>query len=421
MFGRVASIATRSVAPTTTHGAVTTTTARRGIADVYIGSTARTPIGSFRSSLADVPATKLGAIAVQGAIERAGGLEAADVEDGYMGNVISAGLGQAPARQAMVGAGCPFETEATTVNKVCASGMKAITLAAQNIQLGQRDVMVAGGMESMSQVPYINRNLRGGSGYGDQVSEDLILGDGLTDVYDDIHMGVCAEHTAEKYDISREAQDEFALESYRRSAEAWTSGKLSKEVVPVVIETRRGTTVVDTDEEFPKVKPEKVPKLRAVFKKDGTVNAANSSTLNDGAAAITLFSKAGLDKHPGVKPLARILGFADAALAPIDFPVAPAEATKKALAMAGKSVKDIDVWEINEAFAVVVLANMKILGIDADKVNVNGGAVSLGHPIGASGARIVATLAEQLEPGQLGCASICNGGGGSTAIVLEKM
>lgn len=398
---------------------------RRGYAtflprEVVIVSAARTPIGSFQSKLAKISATQLGSIAIKGALDQAG-VAADKVQEAYMGNVISAGAGQAPARQAVIGAGCPITTEATTINKVCASGMKAIMLAAQSIALGHRDIMIGGGMESMSQVPYIVRSMRTGAGYGHQTAEDLILGDGLTDTYNKFHMGMCGENTAEKLGISREEQDEYAINSYARSAKSVKEGRFVKEIVPVEVPQRKGDPLrIDEDEEYKNVNVNKVASLRTVFKKDGTITAANASTLNDGAAAVLLMARETAESM-GLKPLAAIRGFADAAIAPIDFPIAPAEAVPLALKNAGVSVSDISSWEVNEAFSVVALANMKILGLDASKVNMYGGAVSLGHPIGMSGARLVGSLAHQLESGQLGCASICNGGGAASAIVIEKL
>lgn len=388
--------------------------------DVVIVSSARTPIGSFQGKLASLSATRLGAISFKAAVQRAG-LTPQDIEEVYMGNVIAAGAGQAPARQVALEAGCPVTTEATTINKVCASGMKAVMMATQSIALGHREVMVAGGMESMSNVPYIVRSARAGAGYGHQTMEDLVLGDGLTDVYNKVHMGMCGEETAQKYSVGRPQQDQYALESYRRSAEATKAGRFKSEIVSVEVPQKKGAPLVlSEDEEYVNVNPDKVPSLRAVFKKDGTITAANASTLNDGACSVVLMSAAAAAQR-GIKPLARILAFADAAIAPIDFPTAPAHAVPRALQAAGLTVDDVALWEINEAFSVVVLANMKILGLDHKKVNVNGGAVSLGHPIGMSGARITATLAHQLQPGQKGVAAICNGGGGASAIVVEKL
>mmetsp|Transcript_15779 Transcript_15779/g.22029 ORF Transcript_15779/g.22029 Transcript_15779/m.22029 type:complete len:416 (+) Transcript_15779:38-1285(+) len=399
--------------------ATTAVAAAEGIPEVVIASAARTPIGSFSGSLSSIPCPKLGSIAIKGALERAG-VDVENVDEVIMGNVISAGSGQAPARQAAIGAGCKPSTVCTTVNKVCASGMKAIMLGAQSIQLGHSDVVVAGGMESMSNIPYIMRSARTGSGYGHQMVEDLLLADGLTDAYDNIHMGVCAEDAAEKHHVSREDQDEYALASYARSAAAAEDGRLAKEIVPVEVKTRRETKIVDMDEEYKNLNAEKVPTLRAVFKDGGTVTAANASKLNDGAAAVVLMSREEAEKE-GVTPIARIVGFADAEGPPIEFPTAPAKAVEKVLKRTGLSKDDIALWEVNEAFAVVALANQKLVGIDAEKLNPNGGAVALGHPIGMSGARLTGSLAHQLKPGEFGCASICNGGGGASAIIIEKL
>ncbi|KAI9179731.1 Acetyl-CoA acetyltransferase, mitochondrial [Blastocladiella emersonii ATCC 22665] len=383
---------------------------------VVIVSAARTPVGCFQGSLAKLTAPQLGAVAIKGAVEKAG-LTPADIEEVYMGNVVSAASGQSPTRQALIAAGCPESTEATTINKVCASGMKAIMLASQNIALGDRAVMVAGGMESMSNVPYYAPR---GAKYGNQVLLDGIVHDGLTDAYNKFHMGNCAENTAKVHGITREAMDTHAIESYKRSAAAWAAGVFDAEVVPVTVGSGPKAKVVTEDEEFKNVKFDKIPALRPVFVKDGTVTAANASTLNDGASAVILMSEAAA-KERGVKPLAEIVAFADAACAPIDFPVAPALAVPLALKKAGLAVKDIALWEINEAFSVVVKANEKILGLDPAKVNVAGGAVSLGHPIGSSGSRIVVTLTHLLKSGQYGVAAICNGGGAASAIVIRKL
>ncbi|KAK3549901.1 hypothetical protein QTP86_015518 [Hemibagrus guttatus] len=357
-----------------------TYTSRPTLNEVVIVSAARTPMGSFKGSLASLPATKLGSIAIKGAIEQAG-IPPEEVKEVYLGNVLQAGEGQAPTRQALLGAGLPLSTPATTINKVCASGMKSIMMAAQSLMCGHQDVMVAGGMESMSQVPYVMA--RETPPYGGVKMEDLIVKDGLTDVYNKFHMGNCAENTAKKSNISREEQDDYAINSYTRSKAAWESGILAKEVVPVSIPQRgKPDVVVKEDEEWRKVDFSKVPKLKAVFQKEnGTVTAANASTLNDGAAAVVLMT-ADAAKRLNVTPLARIVAFADAAVAPIDFPIAPAFAVPKVLSAAGVKKEDVAMWEINEAFSVVVLANIKMLDIDPSKVNINGGAVSLGHPIG---------------------------------------
>ncbi|XP_009333557.1 PREDICTED: acetyl-CoA acetyltransferase, mitochondrial [Pygoscelis adeliae] len=392
---------------------------QRTLNEVVIASAVRTPIGSFQGSLSSLPATKLGSIAIKGAIDRAG-IPAEEVKEAYMGNVLQAGQGQAPARQAVLGAGLPICTPTTTVNKVCASGMKSIMMAAQSLMCGSQDVMVAGGMESMSNVPYTMS--RGSTPYGGVKLEDLIVKDGLTDAYNHIHMGNCAENTAKKFTISREEQDTFAIGSYTKSKTAWDSGILKNEIVPVTISKKgKPDTEVKEDEEYKRVDFSKVPKLKAVFQKEnGTVTAANASTLNDGAAALVLMTTEAA-RRLKVKPLARIVAFADAAVDPIDFPIAPAHAVPKILSETGLKKEDIAMWEINEAFSVVVLANIKMLGIDPQKVNINGGAVSLGHPIGMSGARIVVHMAHALKQGQYGLAGICNGGGGASAILIEKL
>ncbi|CDR87428.1 acetoacetyl-CoA thiolase [Sporisorium scitamineum] len=385
------------------------------INDVFIISAARTPIGSFNGVLKKATAPELGVVAVKAAIERAG-LKPDQIEEVYMGNVLQGNVGQAPARQVALKAGCPDTTEATTINKVCASGMKAISLAAQNIALGQRGVMVAGGMESMSNAPYY---LPRGNSYGHVQATDAIIKDGLFDVYNQFAMGNCAENTAKKLSITREQQDAFAIESYRRSAEAWKANAFANEIAPVTISDKKGDMVISEDEEYKNVKLEKIPSLRPVFDKNGTITAANASTLNDGASAVVLASAAEVEKL-GVKPLAKIVAFADAACAPIDFPIAPAYAIPKALEKAGLTKDDIALFEINEAFSAVALANNQMLELDASKVNVLGGGVSLGHPIGSSGARIVVTLAYALKPGQYGCAGVCNGGGGASAIIIKR-
>ncbi|XP_041947295.1 acetyl-CoA acetyltransferase, mitochondrial [Alosa pseudoharengus] len=386
--------------------------------EVVIVSAARTPMGSFRGSLSSVPATKLGSVAIKAAVEQAG-IPVDAVKEVYMGNVLQAGEGQAPTRQALLGAGLPISTPATTINKVCASGMKSIMMAAQSLMCGHQDVMVAGGMESMSCVPYVmNRQT---PAYGGLHVEDLIVKDGLTDVYNKFHMGNCAENTAKNCSISREEQDAYAIKSYSQSKAAWESGVFAKEIVPVSIPQRgKPDIIVKEDEEWRRVDFSKVPKLKAVFQREnGTVTAANASTLNDGAAALVLMT-ADAAKKLNVNPLARIVAFADAATNPIDFPIAPAFAVPKVLEMSGVKKDDIAMWEINEAFSVVVLANIKMLDIDPNKVNVNGGAVSLGHPIGMSGTRIVGHMVHSLQSGQYGLAGICNGGGGASAILIQK-
>jgi len=388
--------------------------------DVVIVGAARTPIGSFRSSLASLRAPELGAIAIKGAVERAG-IDPAAVQEVYMGNVIAAGAQQAPTRQAALFAGLDKSTPCTTINKVCASGMKSVMMAAQSLMTGANEVMVAGGMESMSNIPYYMP--RGDSPYGGVKLVDGIVFDGLTDVYNKFHMGNCGENTAKKLEITREQQDEYAISSYQKSAAAWASGLLKNEITEVTIKGKRGKpdTVISEDEEYKKVNFAKFAKLATVFQREGgTVTAGNASTLNDGAGACVLMTAAAAERH-GVKPLARIVGFADAATDPIDFPIAPAFATPKLLKLTGVSKDEIAMWEVNEAFSVVVLANIKLGELDPSKVNINGGAVSLGHPIGMSGCRIVNHLVYALQPGQKGVASICNGGGGASAIMIEKL
>lgn len=388
--------------------------------DVVIVSMARTPIGSFLGSLSSVAAPKLGAIAIKGALDKIK-LEPSQVQEVLMGNVVQAGVGQAPARQAAMFAGIPNTVPCTTINKVCASGMKTIMQAAQSIALGDNDIVVAGGMENMSMVPHYV-HLRNGQKFGPTSLVDGLQKDGLVDAYDQNAMGVCADVCATEYEFSREDQDNFAIQSYKRSAAAWEQGKFNDEVVPVEVPQRRGEPViVSEDEEFKNVKLEKIPALRAAFTKDGTVTAANASTINDGAAALVLMS-AEKAKELNLKPLAKIKSYADAAHEPEWFTTAPSKALPKALDKAGITIGDVDYFEFNEAFAVVGLANMKILGLTDKNVNVNGGAVSLGHPLGCSGARIVITLLSVLEQNnaKIGAAAICNGGGGASAIVLEK-
>ncbi len=390
--------------------------------EVVIISAVRTPIGSFGGVLSSVPATKLGAIAIKAAIEKAG-IEASSVQEVIMGNVLQANEGQAPARQAAIFAGLSQDVPCTTVNKVCASGMKAISMAAQAIKAGDVDVVVAGGMENMSSVPHYLPGGRTGQKLGDMKLIDGLVKDGLTDVYNAVHMGSCAEICATDMNFSREEQDAFALESYKRSADAWAAGKFSEEVVPVEVPQRRGDAlVISEDEEFKNIRAEKVPTLRPVFKKDGTVTAANASTINDGAAAMVVMSKEKADEL-GLKPIAKIISYADAAQESEWFTTAPAKAVPLALNKANLSVDDIDYFELNEAFSVVGLANIKLMGLDADKTNVNGGAVSLGHPLGCSGVRILVTLIHVLKQNnaKLGAAGICNGGGGASAMVLENL
>jgi acetyl-CoA C-acetyltransferase len=388
--------------------------------EVVIVSAVRTPIGSFMGSLSSIDAPKLGAITIKGALEKIN-LNPSLVDEVLMGQVVQAGAGQAPARQAAIFAGIPNTVPCTTVNKVCSSGMKSIIQAAQSIALGDAEIIVAGGMENMSKIPHYY-HARIAKKFGPAQMEDGMQKDGLVDAYNNEAMGVCADACATEYDFSREEQDTFAIQSYKRSAEAWSRGKFDNEVVPVEVPQLRGEPiVVTTDEEFTNVKLEKIPALRPAFTKDGTVTAANASTINDGAAALVLMSK-DKAKELGLQPLASIKSYADAAREPEWFTVAPAKALPKALDKANINIDDVDYFEFNEAFSVVGLANMKILGLNDAKVNVNGGAVSLGHPLGCSGARIVVTLLNVLEQnnGKIGAAAICNGGGGASALILER-
>lgn len=389
--------------------------------EVVIVSAVRTPIGSFGGSLSSFSATQLGGFAIKAAVEKAG-IKAGDIQEVYMGNVLSANIGQAPATQAAKFAGLP-DLPSTTINKVCASGTKAIMLAAQSIALGENDIVVAGGMESMSNVPYYLDKARNGYRLGHGQITDGLVKDGLWDVYNDYHMGSAAELCATECGFSREEQDAFAISSYKKSQAAQTAGKFDSEIVPVEVKDRKGeVTLIDKDEEPFAVKFDKIPGLKPVFQKNGTVTAANASTLNDGAAALVLMST---DKAAelGLKPLAKILAYADAQQAPEWFTTAPSKAIPLALKRANKNISEVDFFEINEAFSVVSLANNKALALDDEKVNVNGGAVSLGHPLGASGARIVVTLLSVLSQnkGKIGVAGICNGGGGASAIVLENL
>jgi len=388
---------------------------------VYVVSAARTPMGSFLGALSGVPAPQLGAAAIKGALEQ-GGVSPEAIQEVFMGNVLQAGLGQAPARQAAMGAGIPHDVPCTTINKVCASGMKSIALATQAIASGDIDVAVAGGMENMSQVPHYFSG-RNGTKFGDMKLQDGMLLDGLTDVYNATHMGNCAELCAKEHQISRETQDDFAIESYERSARAWEAGRFDDEIVPVHVPQRKGDPiVVDRDQEFAQVKMDKIRSLRPAFQKDGTVTAANASTLNDGASALVLASEEAVQAN-GWSPIARIVATADAAHAPEWFTTAPAKAIPVALAKADWKQEDIELWELNEAFSVVGLVNVALLGLDAEKVNVNGGAVSLGHPLGSSGSRIIVTLIHALRQRGLkkGAAGICNGGGGASALVVEAL
>ena len=390
--------------------------------EVFIVSAVRTPIGSFLGSLSSIPAPKLGATAIKGALEKIN-LDPKLVQEVYMGNVLQAGEGQAPARQAALFAGLSNETPSTTINKVCASGMKAVMMAAQSIKSGDQEIIVAGGMENMSQVPHYY-NARAATKLGDVKMQDGMLVDGLTDVYNKVHMGVCAEKCAAEYQFSREDQDKFAIQSYKRSAEAWEAGKFKEEIVPVEIPQRKGEPIIFAeDEEYKSVNFDRIGTLPTVFQKEnGTVTAANASTLNDGASALVLMSKEKMEEL-GLKPLAKIVSYADAAHEPEWFTTAPAKALPIALKKANLDISDIDFFEFNEAFSVVGLANNKILGLDDSKVNVNGGAVSLGHPLGSSGSRIIVTLINVLKQNnaKYGAAAICNGGGGASAIVIENI
>jgi acetyl-CoA C-acetyltransferase len=388
---------------------------------VVIVSAVRTPIGSFMGGLSTVTAPRLGAAAIKGALDKIN-LDPNLVDELFMGNVVQAGVGQAPARQAAIYAGLPDSVICTTVNKVCASGMKAVMFAAQAIQCGDAEIVIAGGMENMSLIPHY-MHLRNGVKFGPSTMVDGLQKDGLTDAYDNNAMGVCADSCATDYNITREEQDNYAIQSYERSAKAWEAGKYNNEVVPVAVPQRKGDPIMVTmDEEFTNVKLDKIPSLNPVFTKDGTVTAANASTINDGAAALILMSE---EKALalGLKPLAYIKGYADAAQEPKKFTTTPAKALPKALDKAGISISDVDYFEFNEAFAVVGLANAKILNLDNDNLNVNGGAISLGHPLGCSGARIIVTLLNVLEQnnGKIGAAAICNGGGGASAIVIERI
>ena len=388
--------------------------------EVVIVSAVRTPMGSFGGSLSSVSATKLAATAIKGAVEKAG-IKSEMVQEVFMGNVLQANIGQAPARQAAKFAGLANEVPCTTVNKVCSSGMKSIMLAAQTIKAGDNDIVIAGGMENMSAVPHYLDKVRNGQKLGDMKLIDGLVKDGLTDVYNRVHMGNCAEICAKDMNFTREDQDAFAIESYTRSAKSWEEGRFNDEIVPVSVPQRRGEDlIISEDEEYKNVEMDKIPNLRAVFEKDGTITAANASTINDGASALVIMSSEKADEL-GIKPLAKIISYADAAQEPEWFTTAPAKALPIALGKVNMELSDIDYFELNEAFSVVGLANMKILGLSPEKVNVNGGAVSLGHPLGSSGSRIVVTLINVLKQngGKIGAAGICNGGGGASAMVIE--
>ena len=389
--------------------------------EVYIISAVRTPMGSFMGGLSSISATQLGSTAIKGAVERAG-ISVDAIDEVFMGNVLQAGVGQAPARQAALGAGLNKNVPCTTINKVCASGMKSIMLGAQTILAGDNHVVVVGGMENMSQTPhYVNG--RNGTKFGNITMLDGITKDGLLDVYNKVPMGNCAELCAKEYNITREDQDNFAITSYTRAAEAWKAGRFNNEIVPVAVPQRKGDPImVSEDEEYKNVFLDKIPGLKPAFDKEGTITAANASTLNDGASALVLASKEAVEKY-GLKPIAKIVSYADAAQAPEWFTTSPSLAVPKALDKAGLKTSDVDYWELNQAFSVVGLANMKILGLDPSKVDVNGGAVALGHPLGNSGSRVVVTLINVLKQNnaKIGGAAICNGGGGASALIIENI
>jgi acetyl-CoA C-acetyltransferase len=388
---------------------------------VYIVSAVRTPMGSFLGGLSSVPATQLGAVAIKGALEKAN-LSASLVDEVYMGNVLQAGVGQAPARQAAIAAGIGNNVPCTTINKVCASGMKSVALGAQSILAGDNHIVVAGGMENMSMTPHYMSG-RSGTKFGNIQMLDGITKDGLLDVYNKVPMGNCAELCAKEHNISRTDQDNFAIESYKRASAAWEQGKFLDEVVPVAGPQRKGDPkIVDCDEEYKNVFLDKIPNLRPAFDKEGSITAANASTLNDGASCLLLASEEAVQKH-GLSPIGKIISYADAAHEPEWFTTAPSKAVPKALAKADLSVSDVDYWELNQAFSVVGIANTKLLGLDPAKVDVNGGAVALGHPLGNSGSRILVTLIHVLKQnsGKIGAAGICNGGGGASAMVIENI
>ena len=389
---------------------------------VYVISAVRTPIGSFGGMLSGISATTLGAKAIKGALDKAK-LPPSAVEEVFMGNVVSANLGQAPARQAAMEAGIPDTVPCTTINKVCSSGAKSIMFGAQSIMLGHKDVVIVGGMENMSQIPFYLPNARYGYKYGSGSVVDGLQKDGLTDVYNECAMGLCADNTATKYEISREEQDAFAISSYKKSASSTESGFFKKEIISVEIPQRKGDPIVmDEDEEYKRVKYEKIPNLRPAFSKDGSVTAANASTINDGAAALILVSQAAVDKYE-LNPIAEVIGFTDAAHEPEWFTTAPTKATEKLMEQTKMTLDEVDFFEVNEAFSVVTLAYQKLLKVPESKVNVMGGSVSLGHPLGASGARIVVTLLNVMneKQGKTGVAAICNGGGGASALLFRRL
>ncbi|KIX99956.1 uncharacterized protein Z520_04594 [Fonsecaea multimorphosa CBS 102226] len=394
------------------------------IGEAYILSASRTPTAKFNGGFISMSAPQLGAVAIKSAIEKSK-VPISKITDVYMGNVLAAGMGQAPARQASMFAGLPPTVEAVTINKVCASGMKAVVIAAQNIQLGLAEAQVAGGMENMSRVPYYLPRAAQNPPFGHMQLKDGLIEDGLWDVYNQFHMGNCAENTAKKFNITREMQDEYAIRSFERAQKAWAEGKFKDEIVPVTVKGKKGDTVISEDEGYNNLKKDKVATLKPAFVKDpkqGTVTAANSSTFNDGASALVLGNKdIAREYGQGSRVLARIVSSADAAIDPVDFPIAPAKAVPIALERAGLTKDDIAIWEFNEAFAAVIKANEQILGLENAKVNMLGGAISLGHALGSSGSRILTTLLHQLQPGEYGCAAICNGGGAATAIVVQRI
>ncbi|CZR69758.1 acetyl-CoA acetyltransferase, mitochondrial precursor [Phialocephala subalpina] len=400
-----------------------TTSARQEIQEAYILSAARTPTAKFNGSFTTVSAPQLGAVAIKSALEKSK-VPVSKITDVYMGNVLQGNVGQAPARQAAIFAGLPNTVEAITINKVCASGLKAVVFAAQNIQLGLAEAQIAGGMENMTRVPYYIPRASQQPAFGNTQLEDGLIKDGLWDVYNQFHMGICAETTAKKYEVTREMQDDYAKQSYARAQEAWKSGAFKDEIAPVTVKGKKGDTIIDTDEGYMDIKLEKVATLKPAFIRDGTgtVTAANSSSLNDGASALVLGNAAIAREYgSGSRVLARICGSADAAIDPVDFPIAPAKAVPIALERAGIKKEDVAIWEFNEAFAAVIKANEKILGLEGAKVNPLGGAISLGHALGSSGSRILTTLLHQLKVGEYGVAAICNGGGAATAIVVQRI
>ncbi|CAN9139486.1 unnamed protein product [Alternaria sp. RS040] len=396
---------------------------RREIRDAYIISASRTPTAVFNGNFTTVSATELGATAIKSALEKSK-VPISSIDAVYMGNVLSGGVGQAPARQAAIFAGLPTNIEATTINKVCASGLKAVNIAASTIELGQAEAQVAGGMENMTRVPYYMNRASQQPAFGHQKLQDGLIADGLWDVYNQIHMGNCAENTAKKYEVSRQDQDDYAIETYKRAQQAYKDGLFKDEIVPVTVKSRKGETVISEDEQYNKLKLDKVSTLKPAFEKgpDGTVTAANSSPLSDGASALILGSKEIAQQYgKDSRVLAKVVTYADAAVDPIDFPVAPASCVEKLLKQSGLSKNEIAIWEFNEAFAAVIKANAKILGLGTDNVNPRGGAIALGHALGSSGSRILVTLLHQLKAGQYGAAVICNGGGASSGIIVQRV